>query len=110
MSRSVGGKSLPLDFMGFFALCGLETDKRIRNRAKNCLTFDVNKRKDYVKSIMLPAGGGVADAVSNNLDRILPDYLLVFAVPLLAHTPEFDDSEDVEQLKKLQAGESIFGD
>ncbi len=42
------------------------------------------------------------DHVSQKLDRILPDYLLVFAVPLLAHLPEFEDPSDVETLRKLQ--------
>ncbi len=57
LSRSLSTKCLPLDFMGMFALCGLETDKKIKTRAKNFMGFDINKRKDYVKNIMLTGGG-----------------------------------------------------
>ncbi len=57
MSRSLATKCLPLDFMGLFVLSGLETDKRVRNKAKNYMVFDINKRKDYVKNIMLTGSG-----------------------------------------------------
>ncbi len=43
--------------MGLFVLSGLETDKRVRNKAKNYMVFDINKRKDYVKNIMLTGSG-----------------------------------------------------
>jgi len=36
------------------------------------------------------------------LAHILPDYMLVFAVPVLAHDPEFTSNEDVEQLTRVR--------
>ncbi len=57
LSRSLAARCLPLDFMGLFALSGMETEKRVRARAKNYMMFDINKRKDYVKNIMLSGSG-----------------------------------------------------
>jgi hypothetical protein len=53
----LSAKCLPLDFMGLYVLCGLETDKRIRAKAKSYLSYDINKRKDYVKNLRLSGGG-----------------------------------------------------
>jgi sister-chromatid-cohesion protein PDS5 len=36
------------------------------------------------------------------LAHILPDYMLVFAVPVLAHDPDFTSNEDVEQLARVR--------
>lgn len=36
------------------------------------------------------------------LAHILPDYMLVFAVPVLAHDPEFTSNEDVDQLTRVR--------
>ena len=96
-------KSLPLDFMGFFALYGLETDKKIKAAAKSYLAYDIGKRKDYAKSIMLSQSGGGVDFLSQQLRSVLPDYALLFAVPILTHFQEYDDFTNVEVLKKLQA-------
>lgn len=37
------------------------------------------------------------------LPAILPDYMLTFAIPVLAHLPEFTDPNDVEQLKQMKS-------
>lgn len=43
------------------------------------------------------------DSVQDQLDRILPDYTLVFAVPILAHCKHYESHDDVETLKKFQS-------
>lgn len=40
--------------------------------------------------------------VAGQLPHILPDYMLVFAVPILAHDPEFTSHQMVAQLKVIQ--------
>lgn len=40
--------------------------------------------------------------VAGKLPHILPDYMLVFAVPILAHDPEFTSHSSVAQLKVIQ--------
>ena len=48
--------------MGLYALSGgLESDRRLRTVAKNFMVVDINRRKDYVKTLML---SGKSDAVS----------------------------------------------
>lgn len=39
---------------------------------------------------------------TGQLPHILPDYMLVFAVPILAHDPEFTSHVVVSQLKVIQ--------
>lgn len=43
------------------------------------------------------------EKASSQLPHIMPDYMLVFAVPLLAHHPEFTDPSDKSQLKRIQS-------
>lgn len=38
----------------------------------------------------------------NQLPLILPDYMLVFAVPLLTHDPNFTDPENPSQLRAVE--------
>ena len=47
--------------MGLYALCGMEADRRLRTMAKNFMVTDINRRKDYVKTLML---SGKSDSVS----------------------------------------------
>ena len=46
--------------MGLYALCGMEADRRLRTMAKNFMVTDINRRKDYVKTLML---SGKSDSV-----------------------------------------------
>ena len=43
-----------------------------------------------------------AAQVSQQLTRIMPDYMLVFAVPILAHLPEFTAYDDHEALATVK--------
>lgn len=38
----------------------------------------------------------------SQLPHILPDYMLVFAVPVLTHDPNFTDHKDAAQLKEIE--------
>ncbi|XP_067006125.2 sister chromatid cohesion protein PDS5 homolog B-A [Anabrus simplex] len=102
LGRGIPTKCLPLDFMGYYALAGHETDKRLKTLLKQYMITDINKRREYVKSITLGTTTGVVDKALPQLNHILPDYMLVFAVPILAHDPDFTNHEDVEQLMKLR--------
>lgn len=57
LGRGIPQKCLPLDFMGFYALAGLEKDKRIKLLIKQYMTTDINKRREYVKSISMGTSG-----------------------------------------------------
>ena len=98
LSRGLPNKCLPLDFMGLFALAGLEADKRLRGLAKNFMVNNINKRREYMKSVI--QGGG--EKASAQLPHIMPDYMLVFAVPVLTHDLNFTSHTDVEYLKRIR--------
>lgn len=38
----------------------------------------------------------------NQLPHILPDYMLVFAVSILTHDPNFTNNKDITQLKSIE--------
>ena len=49
LARGVPFKCLPLDFMGFYALVGLEADKQIREATRRAVVSDISRRRDFVK-------------------------------------------------------------
>lgn len=53
LGRGIPNKCLPLDFMGYYALAGKEQDKRLKCVLKTYMQTDINKRKDYVKTLSL---------------------------------------------------------
>lgn len=57
LGRGLPNKCLPLDFMGFYALTGLESDKRIKTMARQHMIADITKRRDYAKTISLGTSG-----------------------------------------------------
>ncbi|CAG9131425.1 unnamed protein product [Plutella xylostella] len=96
LSKGIPNKCLPLDFMGMYALCGREPERRLRAAARQYMLADVLRRRDYIRNISV--GTKVERAVSQ-LPHIMPDYMLVFAVPVLAHDPAFDSYDNVAHLK-----------
>ncbi len=105
--------------MGYYALGGRETDRRLFQLIKTYIETDVNRRREYVKNVatgsykyflslpvftlnetkfyFLPV-----EKAMSQLPHILSDYMLVFAVPVLTHDPNFTNHEDPIQLKQLE--------
>uniref|UniRef100_A0A2P2I100 Androgen-induced proliferation inhibitor n=1 Tax=Hirondellea gigas TaxID=1518452 RepID=A0A2P2I100_9CRUS len=98
LARGIPHKCLPLDFMGFYALAGLEKDKQLKNAIKQYMVADINKRREYIKSITMSGG----ERAYSQLPHIMPDYMLVFAVPVLTHYAEFTDVTDTTQLLQIK--------
>lgn len=96
LNKGIPHKCLPLDFMGYYALGGRETDKRLSNLLKTYIETDVNRRREYVKTF------ATVERAMSQLPHILPDYMLVFAVPVLTHDPRFTSTEDRIQLKQIE--------
>lgn len=92
-------RSLPLDFMGVYALAGTEEDKRIRGIIRRFMLADIAKRRDYQRDLQM---SGSMERMADKLPYILPDYMLVYAVPILAHDPEFTSHTDTEQLLRIR--------
>lgn len=102
LGRGLPNKCLPLDFMGFYALTGLESDKRMKTMARQFMIADINKRREYAKTISLGTSGCPAEKAVQQLPHILPDYMLVFSVPVLTHCPIYTSHQDVDQLQRLR--------
>nr|CAD7430754.1 unnamed protein product [Timema monikensis] len=62
LSRGIPQKCLPLDFMGFYALGGLERDKRLKMLVKQNMTADIIKRREYIKNISMGTTGTITRA------------------------------------------------
>ena len=43
--------------MGFYVLCGLETDKQLREMTKRYILADIVKRRDCIKALSFSGGG-----------------------------------------------------
>lgn len=99
LGRGLPNKCLPLDFMGYYALAGREPDTKIRALIRNYMIADINKRRDYVKTLTM---GSCQDKALGQLPHILPDYMLVFAVPILAHDPMLSRWDDVQDLSRVK--------
>ncbi|XP_067627164.1 sister chromatid cohesion protein PDS5 homolog B isoform X2 [Eurosta solidaginis] len=99
LGKGLPNKCLPLDFMGYYALVGHETDKRLCEVIRNYIEIDVNKRRDYLKTIATMTTECRNDAQTA---YILPDFMLAFAIPVIAHDPIFTDYQDRNQLKHVE--------
>lgn len=111
--------------MGFYALGGRESDRRLQKLIKTYIETDVNRRREYLKTFA--SGKHTIDFVvqwlrsmsyqnfrikfifvvavekaMHQLPHILPDYMLVFAVPVLTHDPTFTAVDDPVQLKQIE--------
>lgn len=56
LGRGLPNKCLPLDFMGYYALAGRETEPKLKVLIKNYMLADINKRREYVKTLTLSTG------------------------------------------------------
>ncbi|XP_052872829.1 sister chromatid cohesion protein PDS5 homolog B-B isoform X1 [Anopheles cruzii] len=96
LNKGVPHKCLPLDFMGYYALGGRETDRSLLHQIKSNIETDVNRRREYVKTF------ATVERAMSQLPHILPDYMLVFAVTVLTHDPQFTRPSDPAQLRQIE--------
>lgn len=57
LGRGLPNKCLPQDFLGFYVLSGFEQDKRLRSVARSFMVLDINKRREYAKSLTMGSSG-----------------------------------------------------
>ncbi|KAK4304004.1 hypothetical protein Pmani_024024 [Petrolisthes manimaculis] len=100
LAQGIPDNCLPIDFMGFYALAGLESDRQLKVTVRKYMIKDITRRRDYIRYITT---SGKSDKASNQLDHIMPDYMLVFAVPILIHMPDFRDPSDKAQLERIHS-------
>ena len=51
LARGIPFKCLPLDFLGFYAIVGMDPDKTVREGTKRYMIGDINSRKDCIKTM-----------------------------------------------------------
>lgn len=61
------------------------------------MELDINRRREYLKNC------AQVDNAMGQLPLILPDYMLVFAVAVLTHDPNFKKYDDINQLKQIES-------
>uniref|UniRef100_A0A673B8U2 PDS5 cohesin associated factor B n=1 Tax=Sphaeramia orbicularis TaxID=375764 RepID=A0A673B8U2_9TELE len=64
-----------------------------RAHARQCLVKNVNIRREYLKQHA---------AISDKLFSLLPEYVVPYAIHLLAHDPDYVKVQDIEQLKEIK--------
>uniref|UniRef100_A0A8B9LAN6 PDS5 cohesin associated factor B n=1 Tax=Astyanax mexicanus TaxID=7994 RepID=A0A8B9LAN6_ASTMX len=84
---------LPLEYLAVFALCAKDPVKERRAHARQCLVKNINLRREYLKQHA---------AVSEKLISLLPEYVVPYAIHLLAHDPDYVKVQDIEQLKDIK--------
>lgn len=92
--KGLRDKCLPIDFMGMYALGGRERNPKLYSLIKSFIELDVQRRREFVRSA--PCG-----QVDSSV-HILPDYMLGFAVPVLAHDPNFTNPNLRAQLTQVE--------
>uniref|UniRef100_A0A1B0AGA6 Uncharacterized protein n=1 Tax=Glossina pallidipes TaxID=7398 RepID=A0A1B0AGA6_GLOPL len=101
LGKGLPNKCLPLDFMGYYVLGGYETDKKLTDQIRQFVEADVNRRREYLKTLAMTSPESSADPQTLH---ILPDFMLAFAIPVLVHHPSFTNYQDRAQLKQIEKG------
>merc|ERR1719340_251127 len=78
-------------------MVGMETDKTVRDGTKRYMVADINARKDCIKTMTYSS-----TEITKQLPNIMPDFMLVFAIAVLAHHPEFESTQDIDFLKRIR--------
>ena len=66
LARGIPFKCLPLDFMGFYAMAGLETDKSVKDVAKRYMVADIASRKECIKNLTYSVGKNQSERLELN--------------------------------------------
>ncbi|XP_061658369.1 sister chromatid cohesion protein PDS5 homolog B [Syngnathoides biaculeatus] len=93
LHRGLSRLRLPLEYMAVFALCAKDPVKERRAHARQYLVKNVNIRREYLKQHA---------AISDKLFSLLPEYVVPYAIHLLAHDPDYVKVQDIEQLKDIK--------
>lgn len=80
--------------MGYYSLAGYETDRKQKATVRSYMMADIDKRREYIKSLLMTA----SDRAAEQLPHIMPDYMLVFSVPVLTHTNKFTSYTNQKEL------------
>jgi len=85
---------IPLQYMAIFSLCANDRVKDRKSTVKQYIELNIQKRREYLRK----------HPATNNrvLFSLLPDYVIPYAVHLLAHDPELESHEDAPNLRNIK--------
>lgn len=99
LAKELPNKCLPMDFMGYYVLGGYETDRDLVEQIHEFVKADINKRREYLKILNMQSSGNHTDPQRL---RLLPDFMLTFAILVLVHHPSFTNYQDYAQLRQVE--------
>ncbi|KAM7537144.1 hypothetical protein Aperf_G00000063249 [Anoplocephala perfoliata] len=88
---------LPLEYMAMFVHAADVPDPQFRQRAKQYLVANVKQRREFL------AKHGPFNENPKILFALLPDFLLAYAIHLLAHDPDWENPEDTTRLGAVKS-------
>ena len=84
---------LPLQYLSMFCLVANDPLKERRAQVKQFLQANIQRRRDYLKQ---------QPAANTKIFSVLPDYVLPYAIHLLAHDPDLQSHTDTKTLKNIR--------
>ncbi|KAG1710427.1 Sister chromatid cohesion protein PDS5 B [Nymphon striatum] len=93
LNKGLHALKLPLEYMGILSLAAHESVRELKIQARNFLWSNITKRRDYLKQHQIS---------NSTLFSLLPDYVLPYAIHLLAHDSEFKTYDQVPVLMKIK--------
>ncbi|XP_063982196.1 sister chromatid cohesion protein PDS5 homolog B-like isoform X2 [Diachasmimorpha longicaudata] len=90
---------LPIDFMGFFALGGLEKDDNLREGLRRGMIMLVRKRNRNLGKLMR-----LGEAEREVVENLKPECVVVYALVILAHWNGKDTNCEEKELGDLKKG------
>ncbi|XP_015124834.1 sister chromatid cohesion protein PDS5 homolog A [Diachasma alloeum] len=106
LSRNCSTKCLPIDFMGFFVLGGLEKDKDLREGLKRGMIMQIRKsKKNLMKLMRLDGLGETGEKV---LENIKPECAVIYAVVILVHWKGKETNWDKELVEVKRGVEFVM--
>lgn len=87
--------------MGFYALGGFEDNVNQRTLLKRYFANDIAKRRNYI-NVWTARAKASDPRLPSLLQSTLPDYALMYAIPILTHHPKFTSYVNVDDLRRIE--------
>ncbi|XP_003748624.1 sister chromatid cohesion protein PDS5 homolog B [Galendromus occidentalis] len=84
---------LPLQFMALLSYGGIEPRPQLKAKMRHYLLNNITRRREYLKANPITTA---------KLLTILPDYVVVYLIHLMAHDPLYEDPSDVSALNRIK--------
>ncbi|KAL5012757.1 hypothetical protein ScPMuIL_011308 [Solemya velum] len=93
LHKGLQSMKLPLEYMSIFSLAANDPLRERRQQIRQFLQTNIAKRRDYLKQ---------NPSMAVKMYLFLPDYVMPYAIHLLAHDPDLKTHDHVEALKNIK--------